>query len=317
MASINDDSEIRIGPDTTLQNGDVYSNGDIKFQDQTVEHAGGWWPKIYTKPEFINSNLCAQGQVLECPVDSTGSTCINIGWDSGSESSMDNAFSHSQRLTKIKQCDDDYIESLRDTADVVYEISDAASDTTFWGRNADSTNFAFDLTGERESREVIFFDAQGNDVLISEGNYELGCGGGGCVYFDGHPSAGNGDRIYNITFITNGNIMMDRSGWGVTQIWGDEGDRQAVIITSGNIQVTGNVMEGIVYRCGGFFGTYYASDNGGDDKVRIIADEDVNLYCCHECDGTRRWSANTNFKFGPPCPFAGGAYLGKLEPAGS
>lgn len=322
MAALNDDSVIRIGPQTTLQNGDVYSNGDIKFPDADYVRSG-WLPKTYTKPEFINTNLYAQGQVLECPAYA-GSIGLRIYWDSGTESAMDNAFSGSPRLTTIEPCDDDYIESLRATADVVYEISDAATDNVFWARNADSTVFAFDLTGERDSREVIFFDAEGNDVLISEGQYCLGCGGGGCVYYDGHPSeVPNGERIYNVTFITNGDIMMDKSTYQNTQIWGEEGDQQAVIITSGNIQVTGNEMEGIVYRCGGFFGTHPDSDNSGEDKARIIADGDIRLYCYRKSTDcsiedtyTRRWIGTTDFKFGPPCPFARSVHLGKVEPSG-
>jgi len=311
MAAINDDSVIRLDHDSSFHNGDIYSNGIIEFQDSDCTRDTWWGPRTNAKPVFVNSNLYAREQVLEYPMN----VVCTIDWDSGVESTMDNAFSHSPRLTKIKPCDDEYIESLRETADVVYEISDAATDTTFWGRNADSTNFAFDLTGERADREVIFFDAQGNDVLISEGSYCLGCGGGGCVYYNGDSQREpNGDRIYNVTFITNGNIIMDRSAWNLLQIWGAEGDQQAVIITSGNIQITGNVMEGIVYRCGGLFGTISASDNGGDDKVRIIADERIMLAPWRRT--TRHWHANTEFKFGPPCPFGGGAYLGKLEPAG-
>ena len=308
MAALNDDSEIRIGANTTMQNSDIYSNGYIKFQDSDYEYTSGWWPKDYHKPEFVNVNLYARLQVQECPA--TAGSKLDIDWDSGVSSSMSNAFSGSPRLTSIPSCDDDYIESLRSTADVVYEIDDAASDMVFWCKRTDNSIYVFDLTGEREHREVIFFDAQGSDVVIADRTYCVSCAYG-CDLYPGHPDrTSNGERISNVTFITNGNILMDRQ----EHIWGDEGYRQAVIITSGDVMVVGNTMEGIVYRLGGDFETHPAS-HGRNGKVRIIADGDILLHQNGYPTGYN-WSGITDFKFGPPSPFEKGVFLSMPERVG-
>ncbi len=318
MAALNEGSQIRIGPNTIFQNGDVYSNGDIKFQDLPIVISSFYGTRRYEKPEFVQTNLYAGGQVLECPA-APGRNCINVGWDAGDESKMDNAFSQSSRLSSLEVCDEDYIQSLKATATTVYEISDAATDTIFWGRNADNTGFLFDLSGNPESREVIFFDAQGNDVVISDRTYVLPHGGASHVLFGGHPSSSNGDRLGNVTFITNGDIILDRD-WRATHILGDTGDRQAIIITSGRIRVVGREMDGIVFRCGGSFGTYSNSYATGMKKVRVIADGDILLYCCGatQCQNLLlgKWSGTTDFHFGPPCPYYNGAGLGMLERTG-
>ncbi len=307
VASLNEDSEIQIGPNSILKNGVLHSNGDIKFPKADWEGQVGWLTKTYKKPQFINIDLRAYGSVLECTECETSNGACNM-------SGMGNSLSGSPRIASISPCDDNYIESLRSTADIVYETGDAASDNVFWAWNGDQDNpcYAFDLTGVRDEREVIFFDAGGGTVLISEGSYCLGCGGGDCIFFDGHPNGeANGERIYNVTFITNGSITMDRHHWGATQIWGKEGVEQAVVITSGDIELTNNQIDGMVVRCGGTFGVHQHSSVGGG-RIRIIADNDVFMTSCGWASGYG-WSGTTDFKFGPPCPFPAGVYFGVLK----
>jgi len=245
MLALNNDSEIRIGPGDEslkpiLKNGAIYSNGDIKL-GKGVECCTWMGCSTYYAPEFENANLYAQNQVLECDTSCDGSTPV-VDWNSGTQSSRENAFSGAPEFTGVEPCDDDYIDSLKDSADVIYTPGDAGSDTIFYGTKDQwgKTNYCFDLCaadGERTDRVVYFFDAE------DDGSHQV-------WLHEANPR--HGEYIQNVTFITKLPVRLDYDG--VHHV-GADGEKQFILKTSKDLEVAGCglYMEGAAFRLGGSF----------------------------------------------------------------
>jgi len=304
MLALGDSSEIHIGPRVTIKNGAVYSNGNIKHTE-TASCTSTWSGNIYTYlgPQFENANLYAHNQVLECDTSCSGSTLV-VDWNSGTQSSRGNASSGAPEFTGVEPCDDAYIDSLKDSADVIYEPGDAGSDTIFYGTKnyGGKVYYCFDLCasdGERTDRVVYFFDAEDN-------------GSHGVWLHEAYPR--HGEYIQNITFITKLPVRLDYDG---EHHVGADGEKQFILITSKDLEVAGFYLylEGATFRIGGSFSPCYGSHIlGSNQKARIIADGDINLWR-GSIFSNGSWTGTIDFNFGPPCPPIK-VGLGKLVPAG-
>ena len=305
MLALGDSSEIHIGPGqsgVTIRNGSVYSNGDIKL-GQGVTCSSWWGSTTWYAPVFENANLYAHNQVLECDTTCSGSQA-KVDWNSGTQSSRENASSGAPEFTGVEPCNDDYIDSLKDSADVTYTPADAGSDTIFYKEyNMGGIDcYCFDLCasdGERTDRVVYFFDAEDN------GSHQV-------WLHEAYPR--HGEYIQNVTFITKLPVRLDYDG---AHHVGADGEKQFILITSKDLEVAGFYLylEGTVFRIGGSFSPCYASHIfGSNQKARIIADGDINLW-----RGSRKsegsWTGTIDFNFGPPCPPLK-VHLGRLVPAG-
>ena len=289
IMSLKENGEVKLNC-SSLEHGDVYAQGDIKFPQNQV-------------PELSETSLLAHGEVLECPVTSSWWGGTTIHWDNGSPTHMDYTYSGVPEMGAIRPADDEYLEELKEKADLIYTPEDAGNDEIFYGMLANSIfgapSYFLDLTNIPDQRLTIFFD---------------------CANQGTHPAAvirpsssapwpshsPSGCRIANITFVANCDVFIDEgdpvSGAYYLHL-GDEGTRQAIIISSGNIKVYyGNIwFDGVTLRSGGDIelppshgDTYWANAMSSfRNKARLIADGDVFI---------NYPTAHFNFTFGPPCP---------------
>ncbi|MBW1683364.1 MAG: hypothetical protein JRJ83_18480 [Deltaproteobacteria bacterium] len=291
--SLTENGEVRLQCNS-LQQGDVYAQGDIKFPQNQV-------------PELNRAFLLAHGEVLECPVTSSWWGGTTIHWDNGSTVEMDQAYLHVPEIGAIRPADDEYIEELKDKADIIYTPEDAGKDDIFygmvnnWSPPFGSPSYLFDLTNVPDQRLTIFFDCanQGTRpaaVILPSSH--------GTPIIPSHTPSSN--RIANITFVANCDVFIDEgdpvNGHYYLHM-GVEGTRQAIIISSGNIKVYyGNIwFEGVTLRSGedielppSHGDTHWANAMSSfRNKARLIADGDVFI---------NYPIAHFNFTFGPPCP---------------
>jgi hypothetical protein len=213
---------------------------------------------------------------------------------------------------RLPACDDDYIDRLaRQTADEI--LTPDAPHSLFHTRTVlGTTYFIFYLTEQRPHRKTIYFD-------LGELDRETHIVKIATAYHYRETA------IKNVTFLTNGDVYFQNEAHRGLQDWGAEGDEQLVIMTSGSVRVTGTkgTMKGVVFRCGGFFyltpgETHYV---GGKEAMRVIADRSIYLYGGQGSPelglgawtDLGKWSADTEFMFGPPCPPAI-VRLGRLIP---
>ena len=292
IMSLKENGEVRLSCNS-LENGDVYAQGDIKFPQN---------PGL----QLDRTSLLAHGEVLECPATFSWWGGTTIHWNSGSPTHRDHAYSGVPEIGAIRPINDEYIDELKKKADIIYAPEDAGKDDIFYGMVDNWTPFGapsylFDLTNVPDQRLTIFFDC------ANQGNHPAAVirpSSGGSPTMPSHTPSSN--RIANITFIANCDVFIDEgdpvNGPYYLHI-GDEGTRQAIIISSGNIKVYyGNIwLEGVTLRSGGDIeippshgDTSWANAMSSfRNRARLIADGDVFI---------NYPAAHFNFTFGPPCP---------------
>ncbi len=292
IISLRENGEVKLNC-SSLEHGDVYARGDIKFPQNQV-------------PELNRASLFAHGEVIECPVTYSPFGGSTIQWDSGNPTQLDHTYSGVPEMGAIRLADDQYLEKLKDNADIIYTPQDAGTDDIFYGMVDNwipfgAPSYLFDLTNVPDQRLTIFFDC-GN-----QGTHPAAVilpSSGGSPTIPSHIPSSN--RIADITFIANCDIFIDE-GDPVNGPYylhlGDEGIKQAIIISSGNIKVYyGNIwFEGVTLRSGGDIelppshgDTYWANAMSSfRNRVRLIADGEVFI---------NYPEAHFNFTFGPPCP---------------
>ncbi len=305
MVSLAEDGEIRINTGSSWKNGDIYANGDIKYPEEcTVDNV------LFPTPEFINSDMFAAGEILECPVYDTD----EIDWDNGIDSELPNAYPGSPEITEIRPIDDEYVEEFRAKADMVYDINSEPDDILYYSETYNGlTTYYFDITRDHgSSRITYFFDAGGND------NIDIHI----CDALPPSSSSHspNGNSIINITFAANCRIRLHHAPYPSIPI-GAEGGQQTIIISSKDIKIIkGLHYEGVVFLCGGDFVEYMPMDcvlrhfSSPDRKMRVIANESIGSAELVYWPIFGGLGFNWDFKFGPPCPGAPFPRLGKLEP---
>lgn len=291
--ALNGDEASRIWLDG-LKNGDIYVNGDLIYPEK---------PPM----QFMDARLLAHGKIVECK--------------SGTPPDWDNILRTSSigkqdapKIEEIPPCDDGYVNSLKPTADIVYEPEQAGTDSIFFGYCGDGAAYMsggkddivirdaylFDIAEEPEERITYFFDASSDDkanVILTTGVYNQNA----CPGVSHFP---RGDRISNITFIANCPILIfSPPNVGISLRVGDKGDRQFVVISSGDVIYHHSLSSaafptGISIRCGGdFYARGYdlsGQQTKPDARIRIVADGifDYDSSSCGLYD----------FLFGPPCP---------------
>jgi len=291
--SLKENGEVRLQC-TSLEHGKVYAQGDIKFPANQI-------------PLLNEASLLAHGEVLECPVTYVW-WIPTIQWNSGSPTQLDHTYSGVPELESIKPIDDEYLEKLKEKADIIYTPKDAGTDNIFYGKVDNwsppfgAPSYFFDLTNVPSQRLIIFFDCS-NQGTSPAAVIRPSSGGTGTI--PSHTPSSN--KISNITFIANCDIFIDEgdkvNGQPYYLHMGAEGTKQVIIISSGNIKVYyGNIwFEGVTLRSGADieFKASHGDTNWANamssfrNRVRLIADGDVHI---------NYPAAHFNFTFSPPCP---------------
>ena len=292
IMSLKENGEVRLQC-TSLEHGKVYAQGDIKFPANQI-------------PSLNEASLLAHGEVLECPVtyDWTGQTIIL--WYRGSPTQLDHTYSGVPELESIKPIDDEYLEKLKDKADIIYTPEHAGTDNIFYGKvdnyiGFGAPSYLFDLTNVASQRLIIFFDC------ANQGTHPAAVirpSSGGTPTIPSHTPSSN--KIANITFIANCDIFIDEGDPVNSPYYlhmGAEGTKQVIIISSGNIKIYyGNIwFDGVTLKSGGdiIFGPSHGDEYWQNEmttfknKTRLIADGNVLI---------EYPSAHFHFTFGPPCP---------------
>jgi len=275
MVSLNSDVGICLGENSRWENGNIMSNGDIKFPGHPFE-----------PPDFNNVNLITHGNVIACTsFFHYWLQAYLVDWNSGIPISFENTFPNSQEITEIILINDEYIETFREKADTVYSAGDAY-DRAFFGHCLDGS-YLFCLGGENRYRRTYFFDSREDlnaKVIITNNGF---CGQ--------IPPSHIAEHIENITFVANCPILVH---WqiGTDNILGSEGSNQVILISSHDMIIQGSLqINGATFICGGNFLQGGTSAQKGN--LRIIAQGDIRKKDMH--GGI---SGIFNFNFGPPCP---------------
>jgi hypothetical protein len=271
--------------------GNIHSNGDIKLNGP---------------PSFTGVDLVAHGQVMTCTTTSDWTGWNH--WSSCGASGYAYAYPGSPQLDDIRPCDEAYVESLRAQADIVYDIDDVGSDNVLYGECAALVQpyhaYFFDLSQERASRQVIYFDAHGTDQSGRPIAAYLSALPTGCSSQISHSAPNGGSNtVRQVTFISRCPVIVSSAGSSWPPHFGGEGEDHVIVITAGDITVYyGNVwLEGVAFRCGGDFSM--PGSHGSEDwenamqsfynRMRVIADGDIEIdYPIGKFD----------MLFGPPCP---------------
>ncbi len=308
MVSLADDLDSLIWA-PGFENGDVQANGNIIYPTEST-------------PTLVNAGMTASGTIQQCKGGyyygfNTPDWDKIIGAGAVGKEGVD-------KIEEIVPCDNGYVDTLKATADVVYEPAQAGTDKVFFGycdgtaymsgSGMDPINlsncYLFDICEEPEERITYFFDASSDanaNVILTTGVYSTSACPG-VVHFP------RGNRVSNVTFIANCRILLyNPSNVGITMFAGSTGDQQVIVISSDDIilhhsRSSAVYPRGISFRCGGDFyfkgqGGYYPG-SPPDALLRIVADG--RLHSDNNVLGTY------DFMFGPPCPPTI-AKLGRLE----
>lgn len=261
MVSLADSSDAIRLQGGVLRNGDIFAAGDIKY-------TGPPW-----SPSFENVRLFARGSLLQCPVTQDYSG-YHPHWDSGAAVSIAGGHPATTRTVRIQPVTDNYFQSLKATADVVYTPDQAGQDGVFFGKSTDGTIYYFDLSGARAKRQTILFDGPSSSGTVRIAPKEDAGSAGGVGYpFPAHEPLGN--TVENVTFITNLAVnVADGSSWSKNHEHhiGAPGERQAIVITTKGMGFSPGYfrVDGITFRCGGDFVLQPSLDL--PIATRIIAD---------------------------------------------
>lgn len=288
LVSLNDSGGIMIQRPSDFFNGDLFAAGDIKM------------PNSSYRPTFTNSELYAKGAVLECKTKTDWSGAIKVDCSSATQSSLENAHSDAERTVEIHPVNEDALEEWKANADIVYTPDQAGEDDIFYGscQGGGSTKYYFDLSEERAERLTIYFDSSGEgdpgEVWLTPK-----AGTAATANCQGSPAqhSPNGSSVEYATFATNAPVSVDDADWANKNEYhfGAEGDAQAIVITSENIQLySSNIyIDGAVFRCGGDFNVEGSGGAAHPTNFRAIADDDITVTLP---------SADIYFDFAPPCP---------------
>jgi len=318
---------LKIGPSLpgglTLHNGNLYAEGTMTLRDKgglledNVKAGSGKRIKLYNASSFWNWQYKGIRNSDDLPEIDIIRKYILSG-------------------TSLK----DYVEKMRQVADVVYTPSDSGTGP-FYGSvhiteyGADELECYFDFSQEHEDHRTIFFDSSGsgyNRVIVyitphaCADPYALSGPNPSGWKFSGSPcmqqigeTRAKGTAMQNITFITNCPVYIPMfHAFRPPVILGGRGMDQLSIISDQWIYYYpgNNPAKGVNFFCNTFsmgvpgMPTAFYDEHQPQDMdryIRVIAMKDIRIENAYQDKEARYY-----FKFAPPCPALASPALGHL-----
>ncbi|WDP90910.1 MAG: hypothetical protein HUN04_14885 [Desulfobacter sp.] len=234
----------------------------------------------------------------------------------------------------------DYVGKMKQRADVVYTTGDQSPATPFYGacENDAGTELYcfFDLTGEREAHEIIYFDVPEDDTRqviafitatpcysdkLSRSSTSLNSPmpPGDCSVSDKTPF---GKTVENVTFVSNASIYIPRQDAPGISLGGRDGG-QVNFVSGEDIFFSSrfNDLNGVAFFSRSFYFSFGGKSDGTVDGnyhpparnyMRAVTSDGSIIFGRYDT-GTGFDAYDFYLKFGPPCPRVFPVAMGRLD----